>query len=172
MPLRPLLLLAAIAALLLGVTLLTERPPQDLVTGEHLTAVMPAALAEKAQRLTLAQGNASLTLERHGDGWRLPATNQTASNATVTALLHTLTSLRGEPRPGAPEAFGLGEGALRLTVTDEGGVDHALEIGRMDFRVAFVRRPGESQATAVGGELFGALGGGRALEPMFWAERP
>jgi hypothetical protein len=170
---RILATLTAVAAILLGVTLWSNRPPTHVVAPDALAVFAPADLVESAQRITLAQKNATLTLERQPGRWHIVETNQTASNATVATLLQAVKGLRGEARIGDPKDFGLTDDALRLTITTADGARYALRVGRMDFRVVFVARPEEPQVWAVGGQLFGALGGAhRALSPQFWAQVP
>ncbi|HCF05733.1 MAG TPA: hypothetical protein DEU72_05800 [Desulfomicrobiaceae bacterium] len=170
---RTLAILTAVAAVLLGITLWDKRPPSHVVTPDTLAVFAPADLVETAQRITLAQKNATLTLERQPERWYIVETNQTASNATVGTLLQAVKSLRGEARIGDPKDFGLTDDALRLTITTADGIRHTLRVGRMDFRVVFVARPEETQVWAVSGQLFGALGGEeRATDPHFWAQVP
>ncbi len=170
MPLRPLLFLAALGAILLAATFWRGHSPHEAVIQPHLVSLMPADIPSTAQDIVLHQSNATLRLHRHDTTWHLSASNTTVSTATVEALLRTLAHLRGELRPGPPEAFGFGADALRITVTDTHGQSYLLEIGRLDFRIGFVRRPNETQVFAVGGELYGALGGGRAIDPLFWGK--
>lgn len=170
---RTLYLLTAIAAILLGLTLWTQKPPSQGLAPDALTTFAPTDLPETAQRITLAQHNETLTLERLQEHWHIVQTNQTASNATVANLLEAISSLRGEARVGDPKDFGLGDDALRLTITTSDGAQYPLRVGRMDFRVVFVARPEENQVWAVSGRLFGALGSARrATDPLFWTQMP
>jgi hypothetical protein len=170
---RHLLLLALLALTLAGITLWKTKTPDERLTMPELQRLFPADLFQTAQRIHFEAGEHRLTLTRTEQGWQIgpPNTpNRNASNATVEAFLRMASTLHGEIRQGPPEAFGFqSTGPLTLTISTQDGKNHTLEVGALDWRIGFVRQPGHREIYAVGGELAGALGLSRGLDPAFWA---
>lgn len=180
-----LILSSAAAAAIGGAMLLTpvEAPPPS-PAGAALAFPGLAQRLQAAARLEAVRHDGTLTIERRGETWVLPAKGgYPVRQDKVRELLTGLTELRlTEPRTSNPELLdrlGLedparaGATSTLLRVLDaQGGVVAELVIGRRRVRTqgnvpesAFVRRPNENQAWLAEGRI------PVDADPQLWLDR-
>lgn len=150
---KPTLIVLGLFAALLAYILLVEAKREPPDEGAAPTRVPILEIdADDLQAIEIHDGERALRLERGEDSWRITVPDDAAADEGALALpLADLTRLEASmvvaDEIADPATYGLGEGALNLTVETRSGGEERIAVGRKtpDKTAFYVQRKGDAR---------------------------